>query len=312
MTAISRKRVARLLLLVFALAVIGIISALHAVYRSDGEVITSGKRRGYLIHVPKNYQQGRPTPLVFSFHGFAEWPAHLMKISGWNELAEQSGFIVVYPRGSGFPLRWFSYGKPGSKSTEDVQFISDLLDHVQRTYSIDTNRVYANGLSNGGGMSGLLACKLSHRIAAVGSVSGAYLLPRSEWNAPRRVPMILFHGTDDPLVPFRGGPSKVFPLPFPDMPAWVHWLGTNYGCSPVPARMPLSGKASGLLYNGSNGLEIVFYTLNGGGHTWPGGGKMPAFIAGATPSDINATRLMWDFFERHPMPRRVNRHGSGQ
>lgn len=274
----------------------------HQVYRSDGEVITGGKKRGYLIHVPKSYQPGKPTPLVISFHGFGEWPAHLMKVSRWNEVADESGFLVVYPRGSGFPLRWFSYGEPGEERNQDVQFISDLLDQLQRTYSIDTNRVYANGLSNGGGMSCLLACKLSGRIAAIGSVSGAYLLPRSEWNAPRRVPMILFHGTDDPLVPFHGGPSKVFPIPFPDVPSWVHWLGTNYGCPAGPARLRDSGKASGIRYSGgTNGAEVVFHTLSGGGHTWPGGEKMPAFIVGATPSDINATRLMWDFFQRHSM-----------
>jgi polyhydroxybutyrate depolymerase len=299
-----RKRLASLLLLFLAGAALGVGMARHQIYRSDGEVITGGKKRGYLIHVPKSYQAGKPTPLIVSFHGFAEWPAHLMKISGWNEVADEFGFLVVYPRGSDFPLRWFCYGKPGNERNQDVQFVSDLLDQVQRAYNVDTNRVYANGLSNGGGMSALLACKLSDRIAAAGSVSGAYLLPRSEWNAPRSAPMILFHDTDDPLVPFHGGPSKVFPLPFPDVPSWAHWLGTNYGCAPDPAKLRDSGKASGLRYSdGTNGAEVELHILSGGGHTWPGGGKMPAFIVGPTLSDINATRLMWDFFQRHPMRR---------
>jgi polyhydroxybutyrate depolymerase len=175
---------------------------------------------------------------------------------------------------------------------------------LQQKYSIDTNRVYANGLSNGGGMSCLLACKLSQRIAAIGSVSGAYLLPRDEWNAPRHVPVILFHGTEDPLVPFHGGPSKVFHVPFPDVPQWVHWLGTNYGCGPEPARLPDSGKANGVRYTGgTNTADVVFYTLNGGGHTWPGGKKMPRLLVGHTPQDISATRLMWDFFQQHPVNR---------
>jgi polyhydroxybutyrate depolymerase len=202
-------------------------------------------------------------------------------------------------------LRWFCYGQPGDgEGVEDVQFIADLLDQLQRSYSIDTNRVYANGLSNGGGMSCLLACKLPNRIAAIGSVSGAYLVPRSEWNAPRKAPMILFHGTEDPLVPFHGGPSKVFPVPFPDVPSWVHWLGTNYGCPPEPAKLPDAGTASGLRYSGgTNGAEVVFYTLRGGGHTWPGGKPMPALLVGQTPADINATRLMWNFFQQHPMKR---------
>lgn len=301
------KRFWKLLFLAVLVGVGVVVVAIHhEVFRSDGEVITSAKKRGFLIHVPKSYRAGQPTPLVISLHGFGEWPAHLMRISGWNEVADEFGFIIVYPRGSGIPLHWFSNGirGEGRKSVEDVQFISDLLDELQRNYSIDTNRVYANGLSNGGGMSCLLACKLSDRIAAIGSVSGAYLMPRSEWNAPRRVPMILFHGTEDPLVPFHGGPSKVFPVPFPDVPNWVHWMGTNSGCNSKPVKLPDSGRASGVRYAGeTNAAEVVFYTLSGGGHTWPGGGKMPAFLVGFTPSDINATRLMWDFFKQHPMMR---------
>jgi polyhydroxybutyrate depolymerase len=293
----------RLLFLAFVLGSVVVLVAIHhEVYRSDGEVTTSGKKRGYLLHVPKSYRAGQPTPLVLSFHGFGEWPAHLMRVSGWNEVADEFGFIVAYPRGSSFPLRWFSNGLRGEgrKSMEDVQFISELLDELQRKYSIDTNRVYANGLSNGGGMSCLLACRLSERIASIGSVSGAYLLPRGEWNAPRRTPVILFHGTKDPLVPLEGGPSMIFPLPFPDVPTWAHWLATNNGCNAEPIRLPDHGKASGIRYaGGTNAAEVVFYTLNGGGHTWPGGKKMPAFLVGFTPSDISATRLMWDFFQQH-------------
>lgn len=259
-----------------------------------------------MLHVPKSYQASKPTSLVICFHGFAEWPAHVMRISGWNEVAEEHGFIAVYPRGRGFPLRWFCNGRNGDdlKGAQDVQFISDLIDQLQACYSIDTNRVYASGLSNGGGMSCLLACRLSNRIAAVGSVSGAYLLRQSEWTAARKVPVILFHGTDDPLVPFHGGPSKVFPVPFPNVPDWVRWLGANHGCLPEPTKLADSGSANGLRYHGSpDETEVVFYALNGGGHTWPGGGKMPAFLVGHTPTDINATRLMWDFFQKHALKR---------
>ncbi len=301
------KRFWKLLFLAFVLgAAVGFVAIHHEIYRSDGEVVTRGKKRGFLLHVPKGYRVGQPTPLVISFHGFGEWPAHLMRVSGWNEVADEFGFLVVYPRGSGFPLHWFCNSMPGEgqKSAEDVQFISDLLDQLQRKYSIDTNRVYANGLSNGGGMSCLLACRLSGRIAAIGSVSGAYLLPRSEWNAPRRVPMILFHGTADPLVPFHGGPSKAFHVPFPDVPDWVHWVATNSGCRAEPVKLPDPGRASGVRYpGGTDAVEVVFYTLSGGGHTWPGGKKMPAFLVGLTPSDISATRLMWDFFQQHPIMR---------
>lgn len=278
----------------------------HEIYRSDGVVLTAGTQRGYLLHVPRDIHPGKALPVVICFHGFSEWPAHVMRISGWNRVADENGFLVVYPRGRRVPLRWFCNGRPGEDlmGDQDVQFISDLLDQLQRTYPIDTNRVYANGLSNGGGMATLLACKLSDRIAAVGSVAGAYLLPRTQWTAPRHVPLILFHGTADPLVPFHGGPSKVFPVPFPDVPTWVHWVGTNYGCASEPTKLSVAGDDVGLRYGGgSNETEVVFYTLAGGGHTWSGGGKMPAFLVGATPSSPNATRLMWEFFQQHPIKR---------
>lgn len=298
-----RKYLLIFFLLLLALCLV-VASALHRIYRSDGVVMVDRKKRGYLLHVPASYKPGTPVPLVISLHGFAEWPAHLMGISGWNKVADENNFIVVYPRGSSFPLRWYCNGRRGEtrRAAQDVKFISALIDQLGQSYSIDTNRVYANGLSNGGGMSCLLACKLSQRIAAIGSVSGAYLLPASEWNAPRHVPIILFHGTQDPLVPFHGGPSKAFPIAFPDVPKWVEMVGTNYGFNLEPAALPSISNATGVRYSGgSNDAEIVFYTINGGGHTWPGGGRMPRFIVGHTPTNINATRLMWDFFKNHPL-----------
>lgn len=81
-------------------------------------------------------------------------------------------------------------------------------------------------------------------------------------------------------------------------------LGTNNGCNAEPVKLPEHGKASGVRYAGTtNAADVVFYTLSGGGHTWPGGKKMPPFLVGFTPSDISATRLMWDFFQQHPMMR---------
>ncbi|HSM25842.1 MAG TPA: hypothetical protein VK856_13345 [Anaerolineaceae bacterium] len=78
--------------------------------RSDGQIMTPEGERKYLLHVPESYDGEQPTPLVISIHGFAEWPAHQMKLSRWNELAEEENFIVVYPRGTEFPLRWRTNG----------------------------------------------------------------------------------------------------------------------------------------------------------------------------------------------------------
>lgn len=274
------------------------------IYRSSGEVLTRGKKRTYLLHVPKTYQPGRPTPLVICLHGFAEWPAHLMRLSHWNQLADESGFLVVYPFGSSLPLRWNCSGRFSTleRTQQDVQFISDLISQLKKEYNIDESRVYANGLSNGGGMSFLLACQLSERIAAIGSVGGAYMMPWTEYKPKRPVPAMIFHGTADPIVPFHSKSSERFKIPFPDIPQWVQTLAEHNGCQTNSVMLPASGSVSGVRYpGGTNNAEVVFYTVAGGGHTWPGGKQMPAFIVGKTTKDVDATRLMWDFFKEHPM-----------
>ena len=273
--------------------------------RTNGSLISSGKKRSYLLHIPKTYDPATPAPLVISMHGYSEWPAHQMQLSRWNDLADQYGFIVVYPSGTGFPLRWRMRGRPGSPNDPllDVTFISDLIEKLESEYNLDPARIYANGLSNGGGMSFILSCRLSDRIAAIGTVSGAYLVPWSECHPSRPVPAIVFHGTADPIVPYQGGPSGAFDLPFPSIPDWVDALARHNGCTGAPLEIPASGEVSGIQFtNCAACANVVFYTVEGGGHSWPGGKPLPEFIAGVTTRDIDATKTMWNFFQQHPMP----------
>lgn len=289
--------------------VLGVATVCGALYfelhRSSGEVLTSGQNRAYLLHVAKTIPRDRPMPLVICLHGFAEWPAHLMRLSHWNTVADEYGFLVVYPRGSGFPFRWRCSGWFGQQEelTQDVQFISDLIDKLKKEYKIDENRIYANGLSNGGGMAFVLAARLSERIAAIGGVGGAYMLPWTEYRPKRRVPAIIFHGTADPLVPFHAQAFGRF-NGLPAIPLWVKTLAEHNGCRTNAVPLPQNGSVSGVRYQAStNNADVVFYTVTGGGHTWPGGKAMPAAIVGKTTRDIDATRLMWKFFMEHPLAR---------
>jgi polyhydroxybutyrate depolymerase len=274
--------------------------------RTNGRLVSGGKKRSYLLYVPKTYNPAVPSPLVISLHGYAEWPARQVQISRWNELAEQHGFLVVYPCGTGFPLRWRmrSARRSAGDPLPDVTFIAELIDRLESEYNVDPARIYANGLSNGGGMSFVLASRLSRRIAAFGSVSGAYLIPWRDHHPSRQVPAILFHGTADPIVPFEGGPSRAFNRPFPAIPDWVETLARHNGCGAAPAEMemPLRGGVSGVRYSGGpSSAEVVFYTIAGGGHNWPGARPLPEWLVGSTCQDIDATSSMWDFFERHPL-----------
>jgi len=270
--------------------------------RSDGTITSAGERRTYLLHVPAGYDPTKPVPLVISIHGFAEWPAHLADISRWNDLADRHGFIVAYPAGTGFPRRWRANGPPPATGLQDVTFIADLLDHLSAQYNLDAERIYVNGFSNGGGMTYLLACRLADRIAAAGSVAGTYVYPLDACQPARAVPFIAFHGTADPIVPYMGGPTRYFNLPA--VPDWIAGWASRNGCSSTPEPLPASGAVSGVRYPGCrDGAEVVFYTIEGGGHAWPGSAPLPRFIVGHTPPEPNATEVMWAFFSRHKLTR---------
>jgi polyhydroxybutyrate depolymerase len=302
------KRILRVVVILLGVAA-GLAAIAAAAYflmnHTNGSLVSSGQKRAYLLYVPKTYDPAKPTPLVISLHGYAEWPAHQMQITRWNDLADQHGFIVVYPSGTGFPRQWYTRGAAGSATDPalEVTFISDLIDKLEGEYNLDPARIYANGLSNGGGMSFLLSCRLAGRIAAIGSVSGAYLIPWDECHPTRPVPTMLFHGTADPIVPYQGGPSKSFNLPFPYIPAWVAALAKHNGCEAEPQKLPTQGEVSGVAYqNCQSGADVVFYTIAGGGHAWPDSQPLPAFIVGHTSQDIDATAALWNFFVQHPMP----------
>lgn len=299
------KIIARIILILVRIGIL-LTLVVFGVYfwsnKTNGSLESSGQRRTYLLYVPESYNPSMPTPLVLSFHGFAEWPAHQMQTSRWNALADQYGFLVVYPSGTRFPKRWVITSQPGSTASPeiDIQFISDLIDQLARDYNIDQSRIYANGLSNGGGMSTMLGCKLSERIAAVGSVAGAYLIAPEDCTPARPVPLIAFHGTADPIVPYQGGPSSSFHLPFPAVEEWIESWALRNGCDLPAEALPGGVQVNGIRYPGcAENAAVNFYSIQGGGHSWPGGEPLPEWIVGETNQEIDATELMWEFFSQY-------------
>ena len=269
--------------------------AFRAHNRSNGFMVSAGREREYLLHVPRSYDRTRPTPLVISLHGAGGWPVQQMEISLWNRLADEQGFIVVYPSGLvGIgPRVW---------GERDVRFISELIDKLQATYNIDRARIYANGLSNGGGMSFVLSCTMSDRIAAVGMVGAALILPWNWCTDHRPVPMIAFHGTADPMAPYKGGTSWVADGAFPAIETWAaKWARRNH-CAPDPIEAAVAADVTRREYTScADNAAVLLYTIEGGGHTWPGGTPLPEWFAGRTSRGIDATREMWAFFRAHPL-----------
>ena len=274
--------------------------------KTNGTIVSSGVTRRYLLYVPKTYDRSKATPLVISLHGGATWPAVEMHISRWNELAEQDGFLVVYPEGSGaffgglgpgpqiWPMGPHSLGR-------DVRFISDLIDRLKAAYNIDATRIYADGMSIGGGMAFALSCRLSDRIAAVGAVSAAQMLSWDECGDPKPVPTIAFHGTADKLAPYQGGSSPIAPGQFPKILDWTARVASRNQCKGDPIDTRISPSVVRLAYtNCANNADVILYTVEGGGHTWPGGKPLPEWMVGRTTREISASRVMWEFFVQHP------------
>lgn len=285
-----------------------------------GEVeltLESGEQeRSYIRYIPASYDPNIAVALVMNLHGFGGWSAQQAELAGWNDVADEGGFIVVHPQGTGTPLRW-NTGGPFSTDEEvmgDVTFFADLLDKLEAELCIDPARIYVNGLSNGGGMSNTLACQLSDRIAAIGSVAGAQNAHDKPCETARPVPVIAFHGTKDTIVPYNGQVNRNFT--FPSIADWAADWAERNGCDASPLTIigdeedayPVGGDASAIRYTDCDeDAEVVFYTLDGGGHTWPGGDAemLPATL-GETNDDINASAVMWEFFRRHPMPKAEN------
>lgn len=276
---------------------------------SEHTLESGGIERFYIVYVPMNYDRSSPVPLVLTMHGLGGRASQQQDYSGWDTVAEREGFISVHPQGTGLPRRWHAYQHdmplmPLGK-VDDVQFFHDLIDTLKAAYCIDSARVYVNGLSNGGGMSYRLACDsaFSEQIAAVGIVAGAVGTGEdvSCWLLSpvlRPVPLIAFHGTDDPIVPYEGTPDLAAAQ------TWVEGWAQRNGCDETPEALPAAGHVSGTAYTGCSGSgDVVFYTIQDGGHTWPGatGRQLPGFLVGAKTDDVNATELIWSFFAAHPL-----------
>lgn len=274
--------------------------------RSMEEQITvNGRIRSYLIDLPANVTARRRVPLVMNFHGGGGSPQSARTQSGFSPVANAAGAILVYPAGSGRLssdrlLTWNTgtcCGYAQRENIDEAAFIRAMLDTLERQFPIDTNRVFATGLSNGGMMSYLVACRLSDRIAAIGVVSGELTIPCT----PKRpVSVLIIHGTADENLPFNGGVGAkaldrhdVRPVSF----AVDTWRSLDH--CPSPPVSTKNGKVTRNLSSGcANNTVVDFYTIDGGGHSWPGGQRMLRLLD-APSAAMNATQVVWDFFAAH-------------
>lgn len=261
------------------------------------ETMTSGGyQRSYLIHLPVSYRSWQPTPVVLAFHGRKGDGTDIEAFSGIDALPVIAVYPVGLPGEANEPA-W--QGAPYQPPSDDVLFVSDLLDRLQSTLCVDPVRIYATGKSNGGGFTALLACRLPHRIAAFATIAGAFY-PQSTVGCGPGSPVSLvdFHGTADTIVGYEGEASS-HGEPLPALRDWVQGWADHDHCGPL-TETPIGADVTRVAYSGCGGhSQVVHYRVEGAGHTWPG--ELVDSGPGSATQTISATTVLWDFFQAHPL-----------
>jgi len=283
--------------------------ALVAWSRPDWQTIeVDGAAREYLLDLPSDLT--KPCPLIVVFHGGGGNAGQARRSSGFSRLAD-SGYILVYPNGTNGHWQVGMTDHPKyDASIDDARFISLLLDRLESEYPVDSNRVYATGASNGGMMSHLVGIELSDRFVAIAPMIGGITSEMEKsFPPPNEVSVLIIQGTDDPLVPYEGGPVTIgrrkWGRLLPTEQAAIMWAEHNRCGSARTEQLPdtIEDECRVELTTwdgGKDGSEVLLYKVIGGGHTAPGGMQyLPESVIGTVCRDIDAVDVIEEFFRRH-------------
>ena len=280
-------------------------------------LVHDGIKRSYLVHLPKNYTPTKTYPLVLALHGGSGTAKRFNRSTRnrFNELADEEGFILVYPQG--VQKSWNDNNKRNQlgaarkQNIDDVGFIRKMIEKLESNYPIQSKNIFSCGISNGGLMSQTLAAQLPEKIKAIGMVASNFSQAQvDEMQDSKPFSIIMINGTEDPIFPYSEGEIKVFKksrgkvigvkksikfmlklngneqsglsrtLPNPSI---------DDGCSTIQTVYP----------NPENpNLRVEQIDVIGGGHTWPGGYQyLPKKLVGRVSKDFNACDAIWTFFK---------------
>jgi polyhydroxybutyrate depolymerase len=267
----------------------------------SGSFRFDGIHRNYSVFLPQNYKPNMP--VVMNLHGYNQSIQNLMGYTMMNDFADTTGFIVVYPVGTG--RKWNSGAVDGRSlpNVDDVGFISALIDTLNAKYNIDMARIYCTGFSNGAEMTYRLAYELRHRIAAVAPVAGGLNNSANNWNPIFSMPILDINGTADPYRSWGfdwWSAEKSFNF----------WIQNNDCTSPAETiLLPNINTGDNCTVekisftNCSDSISIIRYKIINGGHHWPGGNAaFHTWNGGNLNKDINANVEMWNFFKNYENP----------
>lgn len=267
-------------------------------YQEPGDYLdtieVNGTTRTFTIHIPPGYKPWTPMPLVINIHGRTGTAFQQEAMSQMNVKADEKGFVAVHPQAMDNPPTWWG-PIPNEIGQPDMDFFQELLVYLQQEINIDPTRIYATGFSNGATMANRLGCDMSHTFAAIAPVSGGHVaFDLCEGDRP--IPVLAFHGTEDTIIPYHGNNRDT-----PPVHAWVGAWAERNGCDLTASVSHPHPTITRETWNNCDGSAIVIlYSIEGAGHTWPGS-DFGAHLGGVT-LDIDATDVIWEFFESHPLP----------
>lgn len=314
-------------------------------------VTVEDANRTFLVHLPRGYNPKNKYPVVLILHDADNDALDMVRLSRFDATADEHGVIAVYP--NALRRRWTNFEEDsqqqnrggyggrhggmgggmggggmgrgrggqgggggrgaGRRTSNDLAFFNAMLDQLDTEYSVDDNRVFATGFSDGGFMDFQLGCNLANRIAAIAPVGAEMAKSQEEfcknWTF-RPVALLMINGTEDPVLPYRGRSTAPATISAPDTAK--DWAKTA-GCSKSAQRTTLPPRASGGLQTNvdsygdcTQGAEVLLYSIVDGGHFWPGGEQpyVPANKIGRSSDDLEANEVIWKFFAAHPMPAR--------
>lgn len=270
----------------------------------------NGDTRNFYIYTPLKYRQDlkfEKYPLVMILHGAAADGVKIMNGTKFNETADKSNFIAVYPE----KMNILDWDLKQAEKSKDVTFIKKLLGYLETNYRVNKSRIYIAGYSSGGDFSLLLACSMPDKIAGFVSVCGNMkksFIVGCQTHVP--VPVFMINGVEDPYDKWNGNGNDMLSVK-DSLNFWEkhNKCGENEKQTIFPHKNPNNTATTAKLFTRSNCLnksEVSLLEIDGGGHTWPGAStsiRIETFL-GKTNTDVSANDLLIDFFNRHELPKK--------
>jgi polyhydroxybutyrate depolymerase len=279
---------------------------------AKGSIEVRGLKRTYLSYVPRGLAKGAPLLLVM--HGSGENGARIRIETGYGfeRLADEHGFAVVYP--DSYSFDWNDCGKIGDytengREVDDVGLLVALADKLISEIGVDRNRVFATGVSAGGFMSLRLALEAPSRFRAVAAVAASVQAPENFKCKPAGTgtSVMIMNGTKDPLVPFDGGEVNLLGrfyksgnvLSARESAQYFADLDQLVGTPETKQTVVADGVAvEQVLWHKDSIAEVELLAIHGGGHGLP----QPYFrrprLLGPSPMAPDGSAIIWEFFAR--------------